>query len=91
MREDTHVVRVTIVDSVHSLPDDLLDQIQWTLVGVLLDHIQNSQLTVVEHQMEATLPAEHLDQIDEIRVLQLAQHAHLSHGNLSDDWIGVIF
>lgn len=81
---------MTVLDSVHRLPGDLLYEIQWTIVGILFNHIQDGQLAVVEHQVKPALPAEHLNQIDEIRVLELAQHADLAHGDLAYHRIRVI-
>lgn len=81
---------MAVADAVDQLPDYLLDQIQRAVACVLLDHVQDGQLAVVEDQVEAPFAPEDLDQVDEVRVSELAQHADLAHCNPPDDGIGVV-
>jgi hypothetical protein len=90
VRQNTNIVRMTVADAVDQLPDNLPDEVEWTVVGVLLDDIQHGQLAVVKDQVKDSLSSEHLNQLDEIWVLQLAQHAHFAHGDLSNYRIGVV-
>ena len=47
--------------------------------------VEQRALAVLEDEVEPLLAPEHLDQVDEVRVLEVLQHADLAEGDLADE------
>jgi hypothetical protein len=54
---------------------------------MLLQLIKDGVVTELEDEVKLSLAPEHLNQIDQVRVLQVLQHADLAHRYLLDQWI----
>ena len=57
--------------------------------GILFELIEHCPLAVLKDEMELLFSPEHLDKVDQVRVLQVLEHLHLAHRDLLDH--GIVF
>ena len=52
--------------------------------GIFFELVEHRPLAELEYEMELLFPPEHLDQVDQVGVLQVLQHLYLAHRDLLD-------
>ena len=52
--------------------------------GILFELVEHRPLAELEDEVQLLFPPEHLDQVDQVGVLQVLQHLDLAHGDLLD-------
>lgn len=87
----TYIMIVTIFGTIDKLPNHLSDECKRTLASISLDDIEKCEFAVIKHKMQSVFAPEHLNEVDEVWMFELAQHAHLAHSDLSDTRISVVF
>ena len=75
-------MEVAEVDGLKGLPDQALGQSHRNPFRVLFQLIQNCVVAEFKHKMQFSLPSEHFNQINQVWMLQVFQHADLSQSNL---------
>ena len=56
-------------------------------LGVFLQLIEDGVVTKLEHEVQLPLPPEHLDQVHQVRVLEVLEHPDLPERDLLDQGI----